>query len=218
MVHSLLEHVFECSVRHPGHMTGVDPARSPTRRTRRADARRNYELLVLAAREVFAEQGSDAPLEVVARRAGVGNATMYRHFAARHELVIAVYADEVTALGARAGVLAAESSPDDALFGWLRGVVDHLATKRDVAIVLTGEQGSARSLLFDRWHHAMLGTTSALLTRAQRAGVVRADLDAADLLLLAAGIALTGTDGARHDRLLDMLRHGATPQADRLDH
>jgi AcrR family transcriptional regulator len=188
---------------HPERMNDGDPAR----RTRRADARRNYELLLLAAREVFAEQGSGAPLEVVARRAGVGNATMYRHFAARHELVIAVYADEVTALCARAGALAAESSPDEALFGWLRGVVDHLATKRDVALVLT-EAEQPRSALFDRWHHAMSGTTSALLTRAQRAGVVRAVLDATDLLLLAAGIALTGTDAARHDRLLDALRHG----------
>jgi AcrR family transcriptional regulator len=189
-------------------MTGAEPARAPTRRPRRADARRNYELLLLAAREVFAEQGSGAPLEVVARRAGVGNATMYRHFAARHELVIAVYADEVTALCGRAAALAAELSPDDALFGWLRGVVDHLATKRDVAIVLTGERREPPSALFERWHHAMLGTMSALLTRAQRAQVVRADLDATDLLLLAAGIALTGTDGARHTRLLEALRSG----------
>jgi AcrR family transcriptional regulator len=190
-------------------MTVPDPARSPSRRIRRADARRNYELLLLAAREVFAEQGSGAPLEVVARRAGVGNATMYRHFAARHELVIAVYADEVTALCARAGVLAAELPPADALFGWLRAVIDHLATKRDVALVLTDDDHGPRSALFDRWHQAMLGTLSALLARAQRAEVVRTDLTAADVLLLAAGIALTGTDGARHDRLLDLLRHGA---------
>ncbi|HEX5400707.1 MAG TPA: helix-turn-helix domain-containing protein [Pseudonocardiaceae bacterium] len=193
-------------------MTTADPARSPARRTRRADARRNYELLLLAAREVFAEQGSGAPLEVVARRAGVGNATMYRHFAARHELVIAVYADEVAALCARAGALATELPPEDALFGWLRGVIDHLATKRDVAIVLTDERHGPRSPLFDRWYHAMLGTTSALLARAAQA--VQPGLRAEDLLLLAAGIALTGTDSARHDRLLAAMRHGITIQAD----
>ncbi|HVV20641.1 MAG TPA: TetR/AcrR family transcriptional regulator [Pseudonocardiaceae bacterium] len=174
-------------------------------RPRRADARRNYELLVLAAREVFAEQGAGAPLEDVARRAGVGNATLYRHFAARHELIIAVYADEVTALCARAGARTGELTPEEALFGWLHAFVEHLAGKRDLALVLVGGHGGP---LFDRWHQAMLGTTAALLGRAQRAGTVRADIDAADVLLLAGGIALAGEDPRRHDRMLDVLRHG----------
>ncbi len=174
----------------------------PIRRPRRADARRNHDLLVLAAREVFTEQGADAPLEEVARRAGVGNATMYRHFAARHELVLAVYAAEATALRAHAEALAAELPPADALFGWLRAVVEHLATKRDIALVLT--EGRQRpSALFDRWHQAMLGSASTLVAAARGA-----DLDATDLLLLAAGIALTGTDTARHERLLRVVRHG----------
>lgn len=179
---------------------------SPGTRPRRADARRNYELLVMAAREVFAEQGADAPLEEVARRAGVGNATMYRHFAARHELLVAVYADEITALCARAGALANELAPEDALFAWLAGFVEHVATKRDLALVLTGGQGGP---LFDRWHQAMLGTTSVLLARAQRAGTIRADIDAADVVLLACGVALTGADDVRQRRLLDVLRNGA---------
>jgi AcrR family transcriptional regulator len=161
-------------------------------------------LLVLAAREVFAEQGADAPLGEVARRAGVGNATMYRHFHARHDLVIAVYADEVTALCARAGTCAAEVSAGEALFGWLRGLVEHLATKRDVAVALTATGG--RSALFERWHHAVVGAASVLLARAQGAVEVRPDVDAADLVLLAAGIALADT--SRHDRLLNVLRHG----------
>jgi AcrR family transcriptional regulator len=174
----------------------------PARRPRRADARRNYDLLVLAAREVFTEQGADAPLEEVARRAGVGNATMYRHFAARHELVLAVYADEATALRAHADALAARLPPVDALFGWLAAVVAHLATKRDIALLLT-EGGRRPSALFDRWHQAMLGSGATLLAAAGRG-----DLDATDLLLLAAGIALTGTDPARHERLLHVVRHG----------
>jgi AcrR family transcriptional regulator len=173
-----------------------------TGRPRRADARRNYELLVLAAKEVFAEQGSGVPLEEVARRAGVGNATMYRHFAARHELVLAVYADEITALSAHADALAARLPPVDALFAWLRAVVDHLATKRDIALVLT-EDRARQSTLFGHWRQAMLGSAGTLLATAGRP-----DLAAADLLLLAAGIALTGTDAARHDRLLDLARHG----------
>ena len=179
---------------------------SGTRRPRRADARRNYEILIMAAREVFAEQGADAPLEEVARRAGVGNATMYRHFAARHELLVAVYADEIAALCARAGALTGGLAPEDALFAWLRDFVAHVATKRDLALVLTGGHGGA---LFDRWHQAMLGTLAVLLAGAQRAGTVRADIDAADLLLLACGVALTGGDATRQRRLLDVLRDGA---------
>jgi AcrR family transcriptional regulator len=175
---------------------------------RRADARRNYEILVLAAREVFSEQGADAPLEEVARRAGVGNATMYRHFAARHELIIAAYADETTELCARAGVLAAESPPIEALFRWLRALVDHLAGKRDLALALVEDR---RSALFDRWYQALFRSVAGLLARAQRADAVRADLTGTDLLRLTAGIALTGTDGSRHDRLVDLVRTGAGP-------
>lgn len=169
---------------------------------RRADARRNHALLVLAAREVFAERGSGAPMEAVARRAGVGNATMYRHFATRHELVIAVYAEETAALCA--------ARPGDTLFGWLRSLVGYLATKRDIALALT-DADRPDSTLFDRWHRTVLATLTNLLD----AATVRPGLTATDLLLLAAGIALTGTDPARHDRLLELVRAGArvTPTA-----
>jgi AcrR family transcriptional regulator len=169
---------------------------------RRADARRNYEILQLAAREIFDEQGCDAPLEDVARRAGVGNATMYRHFAARHELIIAAYADEANALCARAATLAADLAPADALFAWLREFAGHLAPRRDLALALIEDR---RSTLFDRWHQAMLGRISALLARARHAATIRPDLLPADLLLLTASIALTGGDT---DRLLDILRTG----------
>lgn len=175
---------------------------------RRADARRNHLLLVLAAREVFAEQGSGAPLEAVARRAGVGSATMYRHFANRHDLVIAAYADETTALCTTPPA----GPPNDALFGWLRELVAYLSTKRDIALALT-DADRPDSALFDRWHHTVLGTLTGLLDAAQ--GSVRPELTADDLLRLAAGVALTGTDQARQARLLDVVRAGArlTPTA-----
>ncbi|HEY1572892.1 MAG TPA: helix-turn-helix domain-containing protein [Pseudonocardiaceae bacterium] len=167
---------------------------------RRADARRNHTLLVLAAKEVFAEQGSGAPMEAVARRAGVGNATMYRHFANRHDLVIAVHADETAALCS-----AQPTGPArDALFGWLRRLVAYLATKRDIALALT-DPNRPQSTLFDRWHDTVSSTLATLLD----ATTVRPGLTATDLLLLAAGIALTGTDPARHDRLLGVVRDGA---------
>src|SRR5215469_8592592 len=87
-------------------------------RPRRADARRNYERVLAAAKEVFGELGVTAPLDEIARRAGVGNATMYRHFPSRRELVIAVYADEVTELCGLGEALlgSGEGPPGEALF------------------------------------------------------------------------------------------------------
>jgi AcrR family transcriptional regulator len=103
-------------------------------RPRRADARRNYERVLAAAKELFGELGVTAPLDEIARRAGVGNATMYRHFPTRRELVIAVYAGEVSTLCelGQSIALLADSSPVDALFRWLRAFIIHVATKREL--------------------------------------------------------------------------------------
>jgi AcrR family transcriptional regulator len=174
---------------------------------RRADARRNHDRLLAAARQVFDEQGPDAPLDAVARRAGVGNATVYRHFADRRELALAVYADEVTGLCARGEALLDDEAPDDALFAWLRDFVDHVATRRHLAEVEPGD-GDRRTALFAAWHQAMHDTAGALVRRAREAATVRADLDAGDLLRLAAGIAVT--DPAAAGRLLDLVRRGTT--------
>lgn len=180
-------------------MPSADP------RPLRADARRNRELLLAAAKEVFAERGADAPLDDVARRARVGNATMYRHFPTRQDLLVAVYSEEVTELCARGEALLGEDPPGDALFAWLRAFVAHVATKRELALALTGPP---RSELFERWHEAMRATASALVLRAQQAGEARPEVAAADLLALANGIALAGEENA--DRLLDLLRNGTT--------
>jgi AcrR family transcriptional regulator len=175
----------------------------------RADARRNRDLLLAAAKEVFAERGADAPLDDVARRAGVGNATMYRHFPTRQELIIAVYSDEVTGLCEQGEALLAEEAPGDALFDWIAAFVAHIAGKRELALALTDDRAGRRSALFRRWHEAMHATASALLVRAQHAGAVRADLDVADLLTLANGIAVTGADEERIHRLMRLIRTGA---------
>jgi AcrR family transcriptional regulator len=187
----------------------TDPAPHTEARRRRADAQRNSELLLSAAKEVFNEHGIDAPLDDIARRAGVGNATMYRHFPTRRELIIAVYADEVTALCAHGEALLDEGASGDALFGWLRAFIAHVATKRALALAIPNDRGGRRSALFDRWHEAMHSTACALLARAQRSGTVRADLDVADLLALATAIALTGADTGQVERLLDLVRRGA---------
>src|SRR5882724_4977889 len=98
--------------------------------SRRADAQRNRQRLLAAAAQVFSEQGVTAPLDDIARRAGVGNATLYRHFANRRELALAVYADEVASLRDRGTALLDDPSPGDALFAWLLAFVEHVTTKR----------------------------------------------------------------------------------------
>lgn len=98
--------------------------------SKRADAARNAARLLAAAREVLAESGNDAPYDAIARRAGIGNATLYRHFPTRADLLAAVYADEVATLCRRGADLLAAADPVDALFTWLDDFVVHVATKR----------------------------------------------------------------------------------------
>jgi AcrR family transcriptional regulator len=184
------------------------PGQRPPRRPRRADAQRNHELLLAAAREVFTERGADAPLDDIARRAGIGNATMYRHFPTRRDLIVAVYTDEVAALCAQGEALLEDQSPGDALYVWLRAFVGHVATKRDLALALPEDQGGQRSALFDGWHQAMRSTASRLLIRAQSCGTAGAHLDASDLLALASGIAVASADTQQAERCLELLRHG----------
>ncbi|TMR91720.1 TetR/AcrR family transcriptional regulator [Nonomuraea basaltis] len=171
-------------------------------RPRRADAQRNYDLLLAAAVQVFAERGTDAPLDEVARRAGVGNATMYRHFPTRSDLLVAVYADEVAHLCASGETLLAAESPGKALHEWLRLFMDHITSKRDLALAVTGGQSTE---LVAEWHESMLTTASALLDAAKHAKAARADLDVRDLLTLVKGIALAATDQAQAERLLALI-------------
>jgi len=175
-------------------------------RARRSDARDNHALLLAAAREVFAEDGPDAPLDRIARRAGIGNATMYRHFPTRRELVIAVYADEVASLTSRARLDAAD--PGAALFTWLALFVEHVRTKRDLALSLTTPAGDHETL-FARWHATMNETAASLADRAAAAGAITPDTDPVDLLLLATGIALANTP-ARTPHLLNLVRRAVS--------
>ena len=171
----------------------------------RADARRNRDALLAAARTVFVERGVDAPLDDVAKRAGIGNATMYRHFPTRQDLIVAVYADEVAELCARVPALRAAHEPGEALFVWLREFVAHVAGKRELARSVT----ERRSTLFAEWHEAMTQAGGELLADAKRAGVARAEVTVVDLLTLATGIAAHGGNAGQHERLLALIRHGA---------
>ena len=176
-------------------------------RTRRADAARNRQLLLEAARRLIDERGPAVVMDEVARRAGVGNATLYRNFPTRGDLLAAVYANDVDELCEQGAALLREASAGDALATWLDSFVRHVAVRRPLALAAT-EGSEQRGELFGRWHERMASTAAQLLTRAQQAGAVRDDLSARDILALAnaAAIAGTGPDDAR--RLLDITRRG----------
>jgi AcrR family transcriptional regulator len=186
-------------------------------RPRRADARRNYEKLVEAAREAFAEGGADTSLEEVARRAGVGIATLYRNFPERAALLETVYLEDVQDLCGSAADFDG-LPPWDALSGWLRRLVAYLIAKQALAPVLLGTFGRDAEV-FQRSRAALVAVGEPLLRRAQDAGAVRADTDLTEVLKLAGGVAkIPVEDPAEIDHILEMaldgLRYG-TPDAAR---
>jgi AcrR family transcriptional regulator len=175
-------------------------------RPKRADARRNYDQLVAAARAAFAEDGTSAPLEGVAERAGVGIGTLYRHFPTRQALLEAVYVDEVEAM-ARAADDLSELPPWDALSQWLRQYVGFAATKRALNEALLEAAPDSNVLLACRTAISRAGT--ALIERAQRAGVVRADAKFMDVGRMVAGIAMVPTaDPEQQERMLELALDG----------
>src|SRR3954465_12491918 len=113
------------------------PQPLPCARPTRADAARNYDRLVTAAREVFAEHGTDASLEEIARRAGVGIGTLYRRFPNRTALLEAVYVAEIQQVGNRAYGFAEKLGPFDALAAWLSSFVGYSISKKSLAGELT---------------------------------------------------------------------------------
>ncbi|MFF0220829.1 TetR/AcrR family transcriptional regulator [Streptomyces sp. NPDC004629] len=185
-------------------------------RAMRADARRNYERLLTQARAAFAEHGTDASLEDVARRAGVGIGTLYRHFPNRHALLSAVFEDAVGELVARARELLHAPEPCAALVTWLREVVAHAGTYRGLALALmsvasdSADSGSALA----RCGTPIREAGGALLARARESGAVRADVTIGDLLQLTHAIGLAAaespTDPDLADRLLTLTLHGLT--------
>jgi len=175
-------------------------------RPMRADARRNHDRLVSAARAAFTEDGTSAPLEDVAERAGVGIGTLYRHFPTRQALLEAVYVDEVEAM-ARAAADLSELPPWDALSQWLHQYVGFAATKRALNEALVEADPGSDVLLSCRT--AISGAGTSLIERAQRAGVVRADTSFIDVIRMVAGIAMVPTeDPAQKERLLELALDG----------
>jgi len=158
-----------------------------TVRKPRADAVRNRERVLEAAKVVFSAGGPDASLEAVARRAGVGIGTLYRHFPTRESLFEAVYRREVQQLGELAEQLKGEAAPVEALRRWLRSNVEFVATKKGMSAALAlAVQGSSElsAYSFDRLTKAV----GALLDRAVAAGEIRSDISAEDVLRTLVGM------------------------------
>jgi AcrR family transcriptional regulator len=178
-----------------------------SKRPKRADALRNYEKLVAAAREAFTESDRSASLEDIARRAGVGIGTLYRNFPTRADLVQAVYVDEVEALSHRAGELT-DLEPWEALTAWLQGFVGYVATKQALADELFAIADRDASVFAGS--RAMLHSAGEpLLRRAQEAGVVRPDVTIDEVVRMVGGIAkIPSDDPADVQRLLAVALDG----------
>jgi AcrR family transcriptional regulator len=188
-------------------MTSTDTTDHLLRRPRRSDARRNYDKLIAAGREAFTEDGKAASLEDVARRAGVGIGTLYRHFPSRQNLLEAVYVEEVDAL-CRSAVELADEPPWEALVGWLHRFLGYLATKQALAEELLAYNDRDADV-FQTCRKNMYAGGEPLLVRAQQAHVVRADTDIAEVIQLVGGIAKIQTaEPEQLDRLLDMALDG----------
>jgi AcrR family transcriptional regulator len=174
-----------------------------SRRPHRKDAARNYDALLAAAREAFAEHGAEASLEDIARRAGVGIGTLYRNFPTRRHLFESVYATEVNEL-CRAAAEVAGREPWEALTSWLRRFVDYTVTKRAIREALNDE-----SDIFLACRESMFAAGGPLFARAQEAGSARKDLDFDDLLRMISGISATNfLDEAQRDRVLTVALDG----------
>ena len=195
----------------------MDRNSAKSSRKPRADALRNRDRVLEAAKTVFSAGGSDASLEAVAREAGVGIGTLYRHFPTREALYEAVYRREVEQLGELAEALKDDPSPIDALRRWLRSNVEFVATKKGMATALALAAGPPPSELTAFSYERLTKAIDTLLSRAVAAGEIRGDVSAEDLLRTLVGMCLM------HDapgwqasvvRMLDVLLDGMRVKAD----
>jgi AcrR family transcriptional regulator len=154
----------------------------------RADAQKNYDILLAVGREVVTEQGAEASLRDVARRAGVGLGTLYRHFPTREALLEALLRTNVDELTAQAADRETSSTPKDALSTWLRDSVALTHEYRGVAALLTAAMEDPESAL-NASCLALHDAGTRALDRAHAAGAARTDIDGTDLFALVAALA-----------------------------
>jgi AcrR family transcriptional regulator len=180
----------------------------------RADARRNYERLLKAAVEAFAEHGESASLDDIAKRAGVGAGTLYRHFPTRRDLLEAAYLDRIEAIAARADMLAARLAPGEALVAWLNELGAGLIQVRGLKALL----GSAVTDDGPSCGDSLRVAAGRLVRAAQDEGTLRADVEPIEVLRLAHGAAtaseLADPAGGLIQRYLGLLVDGLRPRDD----
>lgn len=182
-------------------MNGVSHEPAMRARPMRADARRNYDRLVEAARVVFSARGSEASIEEIAKTADVGVGTLYRHFPRRIDLVEAVYLEDVDGLVAVADTVLVDLEPWAALVAWLGAFVRYAQAKRTFLTELheAFEKNPDLALMS---REKIAGAAGSVLKRAQAAGAARPDLDEGDLMQLVGGMC--------------MARYATLPQNERL--
>ncbi len=181
----------------------------------RADALRNRERILEVAKEAFTRQGAQISLDDVARQAGVGPGTLYRHFPTRDALLEAVYRTEVERLAAAAKTLSAKKPPIQALEAWMLLFVDYIATKQLIAPALNSLIGGP-SQLYAASTTQITGAIETLVSRAIASGDIRPDLDALDLLRALIGVSNVASVPdwpASAKRLVHILIAGSRPTA-----
>jgi AcrR family transcriptional regulator len=186
---------------------------SQASRKPRTDALRNRERILEVAKAAFTRHGAYASLDEIAKQAGVGAGTLYRHFPTRDALIEAVYRSEVEKLAAAGPEFAAAMPPIEALRGWMLLFVDYIAAKHIIAPALNSVVGGP-SRLYESSRSLVQGAIDELVKRAKKSGDVRKDLDASDLLRAVIGVSHVGSDpdwqqSAR--RLVDILIAGSRP-------
>jgi AcrR family transcriptional regulator len=182
-------------------------------RKSRSDGQRNRERILEVAKEAFTSFGADARLDDIARQAGVGAGTLYRHFPTRDALIEAVYRSEVEKLAAAERRFSETMPPIDALRAWMLLFIDHIAAKQIIAPALNSVVGGA-SKLYEGSRGLIHGAFDALVKRAIRSGDMRKDIEPFDLLRALIGVFFVETgpgwqQSAR--RLVDILIAGSRP-------
>jgi AcrR family transcriptional regulator len=188
------------------HVTHAD---SDQRSARRADARRNRDRLIAAALEQFAEHGTDATVVGIARAAGVGVGTVYRHFPTRADLILAAYGTELDRVCDAVPALLAEHDPADAVRLWVDSFMDYLTSKFGIADAV--REAVAAGAPDPRSRERLRAAMTLLFDAAARAGVIRSDVDVDDIGLTLMGIAMAADSpamAAQRRRMIDLVLDG----------
>jgi AcrR family transcriptional regulator len=181
--------------------------------SQRADARRNRARILEAAERVLTEKGTTVSTEEIARAAGVGIGTLFRHFPTKEELIRGVFEDRLRRLADDADRMAADADPGGALAGFLRQAVEQSEVKGALAGMLTAAGIDLRAAMGDV-HERLQAAMGTLLTRAQEAGAVRRDLEVPELIGLLAGTSRAleyANSPAARSRVVEVVLNGLRP-------